>query len=110
MKKLVLLSLFVIIITGLFAEDPVNFYARYVGNGNCWEISFVLTEIQTEELAIWYPFEEGVYRKIRVLSHETLKPGNYCFYWDGKDDSGNSVDYKIGQNAIYRNRKVLLLK
>lgn len=110
MKRSILFALIILISAFLFAEDPIDFTVRYAGGENCWEISFILTQIQTEELAIWYPTELGNHRKVKVLYNKTLFPGQHVFYWDGKDDNGNFLPYLLNQNVIYRNKKVLMLK
>ncbi|MCF7794552.1 MAG: hypothetical protein K9N09_11165 [Candidatus Cloacimonetes bacterium] len=110
MKKIYILLIILLAFSIAFAEDGIVLKATYTGHGNCWLINLSIDKALNEELAIWYPNELGGEQKVRVLYDLPLEPGVYTFYWDGLDDEGNRLQYRINQNVRYRNGKVVMLK
>lgn len=110
MKKIYLLLILLIAFSFVAAEDAITLKATYNGSGNSWLITLTLEKRTTSELSIWYPNELGGEDKVRVLYDLPLEPGVYTFYWDGLDEEGNRLQYRLNQNVRYRNGKVVMLK
>jgi len=107
MKKILIISLFLIIFTHIVALDNYNLTATYLSN-NEWRISFTLKENSVITLSITGIDDE----LIRTIEKSIeLEPGSYSYIWDGKNEQGQKVE---GSHArlVHGKRvfKVLLLK
>ena len=107
MKKILIISLFLIIFIHVVALDNYDLTATYLSN-NEWRISFTLKENSVITLSITGTDNELI--KTIVKSSE-LEPGSYSYIWDGKNEQGQVVE---GTHArlVHGKRvfKVLLLK
>lgn len=110
MKKITLLMILLLAFSLALTGEPITLKASYMGQGNTWQITLTLEKAANSELAIWYPTETGIESKVRVLYNLPLEPGVYTFIWDGLDDDGNKLEYRLNQNVRYRNGKVVMLK
>jgi len=107
MKKILIISLFLIIFIHVVALDNYDLTATYLSNDE-WRISFTLKENSVITLAI--TDIDGKLIKTIVKAIE-LDPGSHSYIWNGKDEQGQIVD---GTHArlVHGKRvfKVLLLK
>ena len=107
MKKILIISLFLIILTHVAALDNYNLTATYMSNDE-WRISFNLTENSVITLAITGPGNEIIRTIVKSIE---LEPGTHSYIWDGKNEQGQIVE---GTHAhlVHGKRvfKVLLLK
>lgn len=107
MKRILIISLLLIISLHVVALDNYDLTATYLSNHE-WRISFTLKENSVITLTITGTDDELI--KTIVKSIE-LEPGSHSYIWDGKNEQGQIVE---GTHArlVHGRRvfKVLLLK
>ena len=107
MKKILIISLFLIIFIHVVALDNYDLTATYMSNDE-WRISFTLKENSVITLVITGIDDELIRTIVKSIE---LEPGSHSYIWDGKNEQGQIVE---GTHArlVHGRRvfKVLLLK
>ena len=107
MKKILIISLFLIIFIHVAALDNYDLTATYMSNDE-WRISFTLKENSVITLTITGIDDELIRTIVKSIE---LESGSYSYIWDGKNEQGQIVE---GTHArlVHGKRvfKVLLLK